>query len=105
VQETNPDLFIADVDIEFVLLLSNGRKPVERIKLRQSTTKLAMTQIPILLKDGKIPTERQKRKLFLKFHTKFKIKENISRLELTSINIKNIKFSSKIQWKFNYETD
>jgi hypothetical protein len=64
-----------------------------------------MTEIPILLKEGKIPTERQKRKLFKKFHTKFKVKENVSRFEITSINIRNIKFSSKIQWKFNYELD
>lgn len=92
-----PGLFIADIVLE--------RKEVKTVKGKKEVfrTYHSLPNRPVLLTFKKFPTKRYE----LKFIQKL-IEDNDLKIptEETSVSeIKNIRFSSKIQWKFDYDVN
>ncbi len=98
-----PDIYIADISVEYLVLLPNG-KIHQKDKDKKPYT-VSMERVPILLLNGKLPTKNYERKILMRFYKKANIKEDFNRIMFREIKIVNAKFSSKIQRHFDITKD
>lgn len=90
----NPELFISDVEV-----IITERKKASRETFK---TTLGVVKIPILLLDGKLPSEKYKEKIKKKVYQMCNYKENAN-VQNVEIKVYNAQFSSKIQYNFSFD--
>lgn len=93
-----PSLYIADVIVE-VLIPTRSRKTksFDRILVN-------LEKIPMVLLDGSFPTQRIADSFFNRIHNNYIKRGDIKDIKFKILSIKNLKFSSKLAYKFDFDT-
>jgi hypothetical protein len=91
-KDTEPMVYCADIEVD--VLIPGKRKGFDKrtIKLKKH---------PITLLDGKVPSERLKQRLFRGIYNKYINRSEFDKIRFSIIKIENIKFLSKLCYKFN----
>lgn len=90
----NPEIFIADIEVVVIERKKGSRETFK--------TTLGVTKIPVLLINGNFPSKKYEQKIKTKIYSLTNYKENQYVVSAT-VKIFNAKFSSKIQYDFNFE--
>jgi hypothetical protein len=93
-----PSLYIADVIVE-VLIPTRSRKTKTFDR-----TLINLEKIPIVLLDGSFPTQRIADSFFSRIHNNYIKRGEIQNIKFKILSIKNLKFSSKLAYKFDFDT-
>ena len=92
-----PNLYVADVVVE-VLIPTRSRKTksFDRILVR-------LEKIPIVLLDGNFPTKKIADSFFSRVYNNYIKRGNIQDIKFKILSIENLKFSSKLAYKFDFD--
>jgi hypothetical protein len=96
IKEEEPKLYIADVTVKFNIkgsfkIIDNKTVPIYTFK--------TFTKVPIILLNGNPPSQGYKNKLIEQY--KSRVTSNVEN-SLSIEKIENIKFSSKLGYKFDF---
>jgi len=92
-----PCLYIADVEVE-VLTPSRSKKVRTFDK-----SLIKLFKYPMVLLNGKFPTKNSEEMFFKKIYNDRIGKGNFSDIKFKVLSIKNLKFSSKLAYKFDFD--
>ena len=93
-----PNLYIADVVVEILIpTRSRKTKTFDRILV-------SLEKIPIVLLDGNFPTKKIADSFFTRIHSNYIKRGEIQNMKFKMLSIKNLKFSSKLAYKFDFDT-
>ncbi len=91
-----PNLYVADVVVEILIpTRSKKKKSFDRILVN-------LEKIPIVLLDGNFPTKKIADSFFSRVHNNYIKRGNIQDMKFKMLSIKNLKFSSKLAYKFDF---
>ena len=96
IEEEEPKLYIADVTVRYNI---KGEKKVVANKTVLRYTLKTFTKMPIILLNGNPPSNGYRKKLIESY--KSKVKSDVGE-SLSIEKIDNIKFSSKLNYKFDF---
>jgi hypothetical protein len=91
-EEEDPMIYCADIEVSALI-------PIRGKKLEKRT--LIMNQEPITLLNGKIPSEKIKKRLFGRVYKNHINKSEFEKITFKVEKIYNVKFLSKLCYKFN----
>jgi hypothetical protein len=97
-EKPQPCLYIADIKIVVSYPSRKGSKKMELVTLD-------LDNYPIVLNGKDFPTSRYREKFLHRIHERYIDRNNYDLCKFKVTEIKNIKFSSKLAYRFNYETD
>jgi len=93
-----PNLYIADIEV-VALIPSRSKIPTYEKRV------IKIDNQPIILLNGNIPSKSVEKKLLSKIHSKYIHKGDFGKIKFKINYIKNIRFSSKLMYHFNYLVD
>ena len=93
-----PKLYIADLEIQVLIPgRANTSKPtIRNVKLLNN---------PIVLTDGKFPTSRSETTFFRKIHSTHIGRGEFDKIRFKITKMHNVRFSSNLMYKFDYDKD
>lgn len=91
-----PKLYIADVVVKAIIPISKSSKKVNNLVYK-------LNRIPIILLNNKIPSKSQYERLYKSIYNKYIRKGDYNNIRFTLVSIDNIKFSSKLNYVFEYD--
>jgi hypothetical protein len=92
----DPKLYIADVTV-------TGEHKVRANSKKSQKIMLILGKVPIILNDGKPPTKNAEYDFLQRVHLNHIKKGDFEKMNLKIAAIENIKFSSNLAYKFNYD--
>ena len=95
-EREEPKLYIADVVVKAIIPISKNSKKVNNLVYK-------LNRIPIILVDNKIPSKSQYERLYKSIYNKYIRKGDYNNIRFTLVSIENIKFSSKLNYVFEYD--
>jgi hypothetical protein len=95
-ERQQPKLYIADVVVKAIIPINKNSKKV-------NTFVYKLNRIPIILVDNKIPSRSQYDRLFKGIFNKYIKRGDFNNIKFTVVSIENIKFSSKLNYIFEYD--
>jgi hypothetical protein len=96
-EREQPKLYIADIFIGF-------KRPVRSKHEKFETRIYKANDIPILLVDNRLPTKKYEDKFFRNIFDNYIKTGEYDKYQFRINKIENIRFSSNINYKFNYNT-
>lgn len=97
-QKEQPKLYIADVHVECEV------KKELKTRVSRETFTIKKDNVPIVLLNNEFPTEKSKRIFVTKLLEEKTNVKSTSQIIIKSVEMKNIKFSSSLAYKFDYNT-
>lgn len=91
-KDTEPMVYCADIQVDVVI-------PGKRKGFDKRTINLE--QHPVTLIDGKVASEKLKQRLFRGVYNKYINRSDFEKITFSIVKIENIKFLSKLCYKFN----
>ena len=93
-----PKLYIVDLSLRSEYKSRRNSKKSELVLMR-------IEKIPIMLHEGKLPSNNYRKKLIKRLHENYIKKGNFDNSIITITKIENITFSSKLSYRFDYDVD
>ena len=93
-----PKLYIADLEVQVTI---PGRAKTSKPIIR----KVKLPNNPIVLTNGKFPTSNSEATFFRKIHSTHIGRGDFANLKFKIIKMDNVRFSSKLMYKFDYDRD
>lgn len=97
-EREQPRLYIADIEVQVVI---PGRGKTSKPTIR----KVQLPSNPIVLTNGEFPTKRTENTFFRKIHSTYIGRGEFDTIKFKIIKMDNIKFSSNLMYKFDYDKD
>lgn len=97
-EKESPKLYIADLEIQVVIpgKAKTSKPTIRNIKLPNN---------PIVLTDGKFPTSRSETTFFRKIHSTYIGRGEFDKIKFKITKMDNVRFSSNLMYKFDYDKD
>lgn len=97
-EREQPNLYIADIDVQVIIpgRAKTSKPTIRNIKLHNN---------PIVLVDGKFPTSLSETKFFRKIHSTYIVRGEFDKIKFKITKMDNVRFSSKLMYKFDYDKD
>lgn len=93
-----PKLYIADLEVQVTI---PGRAKTSKPTIR----KVKLPSSPIVLIDGKFPTSNNEATFFRKIHSTHIGRGDFANLKFKITKMDNVRFSSNLMYKFDYDRD
>lgn len=94
-EKEQPKLYIADVVVE-VRIPSRGKQ------LRYDVSIVKLYNQPIVLLDNEFPTKRTEQTFFKRIYQEYIHKGDFDKIKFSIKSMSNIRFSSNLMYKFDY---
>ena len=91
-KDTEPMVYCADIEVD--VFIPGKRKGFDKRTIN-------LKKHPITLLDGKIASERLKQRLFRGIYDKYINRSEFNKIRFSIVKIENVKFLSKLCYKFN----
>lgn len=95
-EKEQPKLYVADVSVIAYVPERKGSKKIIKMVMN-------MEKVPIILLNGDFPTERTKRNFMRRVYDNYIGRGKFDEVRLEIHEIKNVKFSSSLAYKFNFD--
>jgi hypothetical protein len=93
-----PKLYIADIEVQVTIPgKAKTSKPIIR--------KVKLPNNPIVLINGKFPTSNSETTFFRKIHSTYIVRGDFSNIKFKITKMDNLRFSSNLMYKFDYDRD
>jgi hypothetical protein len=93
--EEQPSLYIADVKVKAYMPERKGSKNIRRVVID-------MGRVPIILLNGDFPTKNTRNSFMRRVFDNHISRGDFSKIRFEVESISNVKFSSKLAWKFDF---
>jgi hypothetical protein len=97
-ERKQPELYIADIEVHVTI---PGRAKTSKPTIR----KVKLPNNPIVLTNGKFPTSNSETTFFRKIHSTYIVRGDFANLKFKITKMDNLRFSSKLMYKFDYDKD
>ena len=97
-ERKQPELYIADLEVQVTI---PGRARTSKPTIR----KVKLPNSPIVLANGKFPTSNSEATFFKKIHSTHIGRGDFANLKFKITKMDNVRFSSKLMYKFDYDRD
>lgn len=91
-KDTEPMVYCADIEVD--VFIPGKRKGFDKRTIN-------LKKHPVTLLDGKIASERLEQRLFRGIYDKYINRSEFSKIRFSIVKIENVKFLSKLCYKFN----
>lgn len=94
-RDFKPQPKIYAADIEIVAMIPGRGKEIEKRTFH-------LEQYPVVMNGNEIATEKQKQKLYKSIYEQKIKRSSFDKVQFKVVSIKNIKFLSRVMYKFDY---
>lgn len=98
-EKEQPKLYIADVSITFKIRTRSKKK------IEYNSRSVSLKNNPVILLENNFPTQRSKEKFLFRVFNTYNIPGEFKNVISTIDKIENVRFSSNLMYKFDYNLD